>query len=195
MDVFSINSMANMATQFHFLPATIKNIDRSSVNNHDMHVNINEHDPSILSDVDPDIHYNSYTDSQYYNENSFNNVFKQSDELSVIHLNIRSIPVNLAQFRAQLDTLLVNFKIIALSETAIHSHHICYNIPGYAVEQDFRPKRKGGRVALYLDNNLQYKVRPDLNLGDDTNFIFVEIDKNQLKSKYNTVIGCIYRPP
>ena len=98
-----------------------------------MHVNINKHDPSILSDVDPDIHYNSYTDLQYYNENSFNKVFKQSDELSVIHLNIKSIPANLAQFGAQLETLLVTFKIIALSETVISSHHICYNIPGYAV--------------------------------------------------------------
>ena len=89
----------------------------------------------------------------------------------------------------------MNFKIIALSETAINSHHICYTIPGYAVEQDFRPKRKGGGVALYIDNNIQYKVRPDLNLRDDTNSILLEIDKNQLKSKYNTVIGCIYKPP
>ena len=67
-------------------------IGNDSVINHDMHVNINEHDPSILSDIDPDIHNNNYSDSQYYNENSFNNVFKQSkNQLSVIHLNIRSI--------------------------------------------------------------------------------------------------------
>ena len=89
----------------------------------------------------------------------------------------------------------MNFKIIALSETAINSHHTCYNIPGYTIEQDFRPKRKSGGVALYIDSNLQYTVRSDLNLGDNTNSIFVEIDRNQLKSKYNTVIGCIYRPP
>ena len=88
----------------------------------------------------------------------------------------------------------MNFKIIALSETAINSHHTCYNIPGYTIEQDSRPKRKGG-VALYIDSNLQYKFRNDLNLGDNTNSTFVEIDRNQLKTKYNTVIGCIYRPP
>ena len=77
---------------------------------------------------------------------------------------------------------------IALSETAINSHHTCYNIPGYTIEQDFRPKRKGGGVALYIDSNLQYKVRNDLNLGDNTNSIFVEFGRNQLKSKYNTII-------
>ena len=75
-----------------------------------------------MSDIDPDIHNNNYSDSHYYKENSFNNVFKQSkDQLSVIHLNIRSIPANLTQFRAHLDTLRMNFKIIALSETAINS--------------------------------------------------------------------------
>ena len=109
----------------------------------------------FITYIDPDIHNNNYSDSHYYKDNRFNNVFKQSkDQLSVIHLNIRSIPANLTQFRAHLDTLRMNFKIIALSETAINSHHTCCNIPGYTIEQDFRPKRKGGGVALYIDSNL-----------------------------------------
>ena len=57
-------------------------------------------------------------------------------------------------FRAQLDLLSVKFRIIALCETAINNCHTCYNIPGYALEQDFRPKRKGGGVALYIANTL-----------------------------------------
>ena len=88
----------------------------------------------------------------------------------------------------------VNFKIIALSETAINSHNTCYNIPGYTVEQDFRSKRKGGGVALYIANNLQYKIKTDLSIGGNTNFIFVEIDRMHIKSKFNTIVGCIYRP-
>ena len=67
-------------------------------------------------------------------------------------------------------------------------HHFTPLSP--TIEQDFRSKRKGGGVAFYIDSNLQNKVRNDLNLGDNTNSIFVEIDRNQLKSKYNTVIGC-----
>ena len=119
----------------------------------------------------------------------------KSNEPSIIHLNIRSVPANFSQLRAHLDTLFINFKIIALSETAINSHHTCYNIPGYTVEQDFRSKQKGGGVALYIANYLQYKVRADLALGVKTNSIFVEIDRKQHKSKFNTIVGCIYRPP
>ena len=89
--------------------------------------------------------------TQYYNENNFSDLFKQSDELSVKQLNIKRITANLAQFRAQLDTstLLLNFQIISLSETAINNHHTSYNIPEYAIEQDFIHKRKDGGVALY----------------------------------------------
>ena len=63
------------------------------------------------------------------------------------------------------------------------------------IEQDFRSKRKGGGVALYVANNLQYKIRTDLSIGGNTNSIFVEIDRMHLKSKLNTIVGCIYRPP
>ena len=157
--------------------------------------NINGYDQSVLSDIDPDIHYNNCVDAQYYNENSFNKVFKDSNELSLMHLNIRSVPAHFSQFRAQLDLLSIRFKVIALSETAINSYHTCYNIPSYTIEQDFRPKRKGGGVALYIANTLKYTPRSDLSIGGDTNSIFVEIDKSDLKTKYNIVIGCIYRPP
>ena len=58
----------------------INAIGNDNVINHDLHVNFNEHDPSILSDIDPDIHNNNYSDSHYYKENSFNNVFKQSKD-------------------------------------------------------------------------------------------------------------------
>ena len=70
-----------------------------------------------------------------------------------------------------------------------------FNIPGYTLEQDFRLTRKSGGVALYIANTLHYKVRSDLNIGGETNSIFVEINKRYLKTKYNTIIGCIYRPP
>ena len=49
-------------------------------------------------------------------KNSFNNVFKQTNELSIVHLNIRSVPANFSQLRAQLDSLYVNIKIIVLRQ-------------------------------------------------------------------------------
>ena len=84
----------------------------------------------MLSDIDPDIHNNNFADTSYYSENTFNNVFKQSNELSILHLYIKSIPANFSQFKAQLNTLSINFKIIALSETTINNHSTCYNMTG-----------------------------------------------------------------
>ena len=197
MDISESKSMANMTSQLQSQIAITKTDNDSDVHYHAnyMHANFNEYDHSILSDIDPDIHHNNCGNSKYYNEHSFNNVFKKSNELSIFHLNIRSIPANFSKLRAQLDTLHINFKIFALSETAINDHDTAFNIPGYNVEQDFRPKRKGGGVALFIANNLQYRIRADLQLGENTNSIFVEIDRTHLNSKYNTIIGCIYRPP
>ena len=89
----------------------------------------------------------------------------------MIHLNIRSVPAHFSQFRAQLDLLSLKLKVIALSETAINSSHTSYNIPGYTMEQDYRSKRKGSGVALYIINTLQYNIRPDLCIGGDTHSI------------------------
>ena len=55
-----------------------------------------------------------------------------------------------------LDTLDIGFKIIALSEIAINSSHINYNTPNYNVEINFRKKKKGGGVRLYIQNQFQY---------------------------------------
>ena len=122
MDTNNAGTMATMTSLLQSLPATAKTVAGSDVNMHIsyIHSNINGYDQSKLSEIDPNIHHNNLADSQYYNENNFNTVFKQSNELSIIHLNIRSVPANFSQLRAQLDTLYVNFKIIALSETAIN---------------------------------------------------------------------------
>ena len=39
---------------------------------------------------------------------------------------------------------------------------------------DYRPKRKGGGVSLYIHSLLQYKPRKDLQLGGDVNSIFIK---------------------
>ena len=142
--------MANMTTPIQPLPIAQNGNGRgvNKVHTNYIQSNINGYDQSILSDIDPDIHYNNRVDAQYYNENSFNKVFKDCNELSLIHLNIRSVPAHFSHFRAQLDLLSVKFKIIALCETAINNCHTCYNIPGYALEQDFRLKK--GRCGGFV---------------------------------------------
>ena len=85
------------------------------------------HDKSVLRDIDPDNNFlnnlNHTMTSEYYNEISFNNTLSDNQYLSLLHLNIRSVPLHYTEFVSYLDTLNVHFKIIALSETAINSHH------------------------------------------------------------------------
>ena len=71
--------------------------------------------------------------SGYYYEISFNNTFSDNQCLSLLHLNIRSIPLHFTEFVSYLDTLNVHFKIIALSETAINSQYAIYIMPNYSI--------------------------------------------------------------
>ena len=89
-----------------------------------------------------------------------------------------------------LDTLDIDFKIIA-----INSSQINYNIPNCNLEINYRKKKKGGGVSLYIQNQLQYKLRNDLQLGGDVNSVFVEILKSSTNTKFNVICGCVYRPP
>ena len=160
------------------------------------------YDQSALNKIDPDINYlnaqNSINDTQYYTETSFMKKIGKTTNLSLFHLNIRSIPDHFLEFTSFLNVLNVELKVIALSETWIKAHHISYNLPNYNMEQNYRLKKRGGGVCLYLHNTLQYKVRDDLKLGNDpetVNSIFVEVDKSSADSRHNLIIGCIYRPP
>ena len=116
----------------------------------------------------------------------------------MLHLNIRSIPDHFLQLTSLLNNLNIELKIIAISETWIKPFHINYNIPNYSMEQDFRLHKRGGGVCLYLHYALQYKLRNDLKLGNDpeyVNSVFVEIEKLTIGTKKNVIVGCIYRPP
>ena len=152
------------------------------------------YDRSLLNDIDPDTNYlndaSNNISSNYYNENSFNTKFKNNTNLSFIHLNIRSVPLHFSELLCYLDTLLINFKIIALSETSINMNHTTYNIPSYNLEMNYREKRKGGGVSLYIHDSIQYKSRTDLEIGGDVNSVFIEILKSSSNTKNNVI--CIY---
>ena len=158
-------------------------------------------DRSALGDIDPDRNFlNEFTScsNTYYDDTEFNNKLRNSGNLSLLHLNIRSVRSHFTEFLCYLDTLDIDFKIIGLSETSINETDINYNIPKYNYELDCRQRRRGGGgggVSLYIHSLLQYKTRPELQLGGEVNSVFVEILKNSLNAKKNVICGCIYRPP
>ena len=112
-----------------------------------------------------------------------------------MHLNIRSIPLHFTELLCYLDSLNIEFKLIALSETALNDTHTDFKMPNYNCEIDVRPERKGGGVSLYIHSALQYKLRRDLQLCGDANSVFIEIYKTTTNTKHNIICGCVYRPP
>ena len=138
--------------------------------------NYTEHDRSVLCDIDLDFNYyyhNNSIKTEYYTEKQFNNSFSDNNNLSILHLNIRSVPLHFSEFLCYIDTLDIEFKIIALSETGINNHHAVYNITHYNLEMDHRHTRRGGGVSLYIHNILQYKIRKDLVIGYVVNSVFI----------------------
>ena len=182
------------------IPIVSQLLQESALGNGDsVHkANYTEHDRSVLCDIDPDLNYyyhNNSIKSEYYTEKQFNNTFSDNNNLSILHLNIRSVPLHFSEFLCYLDTLDLEFKIIALSETGINNHHAVYNITHYNLEMDHRHKRRGGGVSLYIHNILQYKIRKDLVIGDVVNSVFIEIIRSSTNTKNNVICGCVYRPP
>ena len=67
--------------------------------------------------------------SEYYNEMPFNNTFSVNQNLSLLHLNIRSVPLHFTECLSYLGTLNVNFKIIALTLSRPHLFRFHENNP------------------------------------------------------------------
>ena len=58
------------------------------------------YDRSILCDIDPDLNYldRAYkVNAEYYTEQSFNDNFANNCNFSLMHLNIRSIPLHFTE--------------------------------------------------------------------------------------------------
>ena len=58
----------------------------------------------------------------------------------------------------------MNFNIIGLVETWMKDRpHEYFEIDGYSLELTNRQNKRGGGVCLYVDENINYRVRNDLN--------------------------------
>ena len=87
---------------------------------------------SSLPSLDPDQNYfneNIYhINSNYYLESDFNKLYqkqyKNSDGISLVHVNIRSLLKNMNNFELYLDGLEIDFNVIGVSETWIKESNV-----------------------------------------------------------------------
>ena len=82
---------------------------------------LNRTDQSALNNIDPDINYLSTNmksiNTQYYDDQQFRHKFKSNKNISMFHLNIRSIPEHFIELTSYIHSLNIAFKIIGISET------------------------------------------------------------------------------
>ena len=69
-----------------------------------------------------------------------------------------------------------------------------FNIPGYHFISNSREHKLGGGVGLYIQSDMNFKPRIDLQSSDNSLYesVFVEIMWPHGK---NIIVGCLYRPP
>ena len=88
-----------------------------------------------------------------------------TDLLSFIHLNCRSNLRNYDEIQLLLNTIKYSFKVIALSETWLSDESTPSNIfSDYTFVGCNRNKKRGGGVGFCIYKNVEYVLRPDLNL-------------------------------
>ena len=69
-----------------------------------------------------------------------------------------------------------------------------FNIPGYHFISNSREHKLGGEVGVYIQSDMNFKPRIDLQSSDNSLYesVLVEIMRPHGK---NIIVGCLYRPP
>jgi hypothetical protein len=160
----------------------------------------------VLGDIDPDLNFLHdirgsliQNCNYYYNTSLYDQTKAKADEvdISLCHLNIRSLPRNLNSFLTTLQSSAMEFNVLAFTETWLKPSNVdAYGIKGYTHEHIIRETKIGGGTSLFVKDTWDYKLRSDLNIiNDDMEMIWIEVDKDSLISNNNTIIGAIYRRP
>ena len=135
----------------------------------------------------------------YYFEDHFRQKhgFTDSSQLSLFHLNIKSLSKHYDELDTYLNSLEYKFAFIGLTETWLdEDKQYFFDLENYTSINKFREGRKGGGVSLQISQNIPYIKRNDLvHFDSEMESIFIEIDKCVYNTNSNIIIGVIYRMP
>ena len=151
--------------------------------------------------IDPDMNLRVCTDNQcsYIQHEALLNVLKNNSnkDLSLIELNIRSLPKNFASLELLIDQFRDRLHFILLVETWLTSASTDqYGLDGFRFESNYRKKKKGGGTAIYIQDSVMYTSLPKVGrVTDDIETTFIKIDKHNHLLDKDLVLGVCYRPP
>ena len=97
-------------------------------------------------------------ENKYYDLNFHNNMLISSQNLFLLHLNIRSLKKNYDKLCELIDQLPTRPHLIGLSETKIkHQPLLDISLPNYNFVHAASPTNAGG-VGLYISDSLNYEI-------------------------------------
>ena len=168
-----------------------------------LNVELNESSDVILEeqgDIDPDRNLFSqiqnectYIGPEIWKEASF----ISKDSFNILELNVTSLPKHFDLFLEFIQPIIHRLHFIVLIETWFNSNNIdLYNFPGFKSTHNFRTKKRGGGVSIYVKNNIFFTQVRHLNiLNPDYEFLFIKIHKRYVNTSRDMVLGACYRPP
>ena len=119
--------------------------------------------------------------STYFNVDEFNVHFDGNtfNVFNALHLNISSLPYNIDQLSTILNTLKVTFDILGITESRLRTDKQTINnidLEGYVIESTPTAASCGGAL-LYINKNINFKIRNDLKIYKykELESVFIEI--------------------
>jgi exonuclease III len=169
--------------------------------------NTDSHINTPMQEVDPDYNVNIYRDNisdmlnvcDYYMDDCFTSKSKRfnTNDFSLYHINVRSLPAHFNEFNCNLRNLVLPFKVIGVCETWLSQNNSdLFKLDKY--NHVHRPRgQRGGGVSLYIHESVTFTVADNFcsYLDNFAESVFVEIDKSVFSSTANIIVGEIYKPP
>ncbi len=148
-----------------------------------------------LQDYDIDEHLPSNIDSSYHTIQELSSSDASHNDLSFLHMNIRSLSCHFDELHSLLVNLKIGFDVVAVSETWDSFDRPLstnVNIDGYTFLSAKSQTQNGG-VGLYIKTCLGAIPRSELDSNcDEYETIWVEIENSRDK---NILVCCAYRHP
>lgn len=154
-------------------------------------------DADNIDGCDEQDEYNVHTQCKYYDMEDLESGLLSDFPCKVMHHNIRSLIENGDNLKILLNELSesgISMDLVLLCETFLNDNNYTLpNINGYKKIEKHRKNSRGGGVAMFINNNLHFKIRDDLSIFNEGLFesLFIEISLNGK----SYVVGEIYRVP
>ena len=147
-------------------------------------------------EIDPDNNFfnDIKLNCKYYTESQLKHSISNKNGLSIIHFNCRSLNANFTKIEDCLNEIGKTFDIIAISESWLNNNSIIPNLQGYECCHQPRISKKGGGVALFINNHLDFKILNKMTTAIDDVLECISVELIFEKSK-NVVVSCVYRQP